>query len=156
MRSHRSSPRPLTAKAAILGNANPTPDHDGFRPKADLAAKRKSVLSRGFELATFSRFYADFLLMNTRPSRADRNNGSAAGTGTGAAPGSMEKNPTELMASRLPGITSKVLASTATFNQISVATIVQFAVKGSLSSSATARLKNAIKPGKPPNSTFGS
>ena len=74
--------------------------------------------------------------MNARPIRPDRNNGSAAGTGIGAAPGSMEKNPREPTPSR-PGIISKVLASRNSNMLISAATIVQSAVNGSLSSSAT-------------------
>ncbi len=36
MRSRRLTLRPLTPKAAITGDANPSLDHDGFRPIPDM------------------------------------------------------------------------------------------------------------------------
>ena len=33
MRSHRLTPRPLSPKAAVTGDANPSSEHGGFRPR---------------------------------------------------------------------------------------------------------------------------
>ena len=65
MRSHRLSPRSLTPKAAIISDANPTLDHDGFRPKAAITFVETKFVNRQWGdnldvVATgIARFYLD-------------------------------------------------------------------------------------------------
>ena len=48
IRSHRLSRRPLSPKAAITGDANPTLNHDGFRPGAVMTSNQKDTRKSGF------------------------------------------------------------------------------------------------------------